>query len=742
MKPEPLILGWKSSFGGDGCSPLSVELSSLTGPARVHQECTTQDHLTSPGPSATIAALIGRRLSHYQITAKIGSGGMGEVYRAEDTRLERDVAFKVLPEEMAADRTRISRFQREAKTVAALNHPNIVTLHSVEEADGVHFLTMELVAGKAIDELLPAGGFALDRFFALAIPIADAVASAHSCGVIHRDLKPANVMVTDEGGRVKVLDFGLAKLTADDRFGGASHLKTMTRTQDGLILGTQNYMSPEQARGESVDHRSDIFSLGVLFFEMLTGDRPFKGTSAVAVLAAILKDQPAPLSRLRPDLPRHLGRVIGRCLEKAPGDRYQAASDVYNELRTLQRETVSSREQRPEAPGEAPPNNVGSVGSEAPAEAPRIAVLPLRVHSSDPELDALADGLTDGITIGLSRFPHLYVVSAGSKSASSQETADVRQLGRKLGASFAVEGSLRQAGSSIRVGVRLVDTATGTHLWAEHFDQDLAGGSLFDLQDQLVDRIVATVADTHGVLVRSIASLVKTKPVEELTAYECVIRVLDYQQRLSSDEHAELRSALEGALDRDPNNTRERALAAAQRAIEIDPTSQSGHFALAHTSFTRKDYSACRAAGERLLELNPRDTFAMAVVGLLTACSDDWDRGTSLIRQAMALNPHHSGFLNVVLAWDSYRQGEYGQALQGAEKRSMPGFYKWQCIMAAATAQLGRYDAAREHVDRLLALIPDFETVARQDLSKEFASESFIEHFLEGLQKAGLEIKG
>jgi tetratricopeptide (TPR) repeat protein len=283
--------------------------------------------------------LIGRHLSHFTITAKLGEGGMAEVYRAVDTKLERTVALKVLPEEMASDPQRLARFQREAKTVAALNHPNIVTIFSVEEADGIHFLTMELVAGKALNELLPKGGFSLDRFLALATPIADAVASAHAQGIVHRDLKPANVMVTDEGDRVKVLDFGLAKPDTAADGGDASQLLTLTQTQEGLILGTPHYMSPEQARGEPVDSRSDIFSLGAMFFELATGRRPFQGAASLELLSSLLKDPPPRLLEIRPELPRHLGRVIGRCLEKAPADRYKTARDVYNELRALHEET-------------------------------------------------------------------------------------------------------------------------------------------------------------------------------------------------------------------------------------------------------------------------------------------------------------------------------------------------------------------------------------------------------------------
>src|SRR5210317_1368231 len=250
--------------------------------------------------------MIGRSLAHFTITGLLGRGGMGEVYQAVDNKLGRDVALKVLPADMAADPARLARFVREAKMVAGLNHPNIVTLFSVEEADGVHFLTMELVEGKTLDDLVPSNGLTLERFFELATPIADAVASAHGRGIVHRDLKPTNVMVTDQGRRVKVLDFGLAKLTETRTPDGLTEMPTEALTQEGIVVGTPHYMSPEQAKGDVVDQRSDIFSLGVVLFEMATGRRPFQGESSIELLSSVLKDTPQAVTAIKPELPRHL----------------------------------------------------------------------------------------------------------------------------------------------------------------------------------------------------------------------------------------------------------------------------------------------------------------------------------------------------------------------------------------------------------------------------------------------------
>ena len=283
--------------------------------------------------------MIGQTLGHYRIVREIGAGGMGVVYQAEDTTLGRQVALKILPPELAADDERRSRFAREARAVATLNHPNIVTVHSVEESGGTHFITMELVKGKTLADLLPRQGFALGGFFDIAIPLADAVAAAHQQGITHRDLKPANVMISD-AGRMKVLDFGLAKAMVGD---GSRHsaLPTQTATQAGHTVGTPAYMSPEQAQGGPVDTRSDIFSLGIVFYEMLTGRRPFEGSNAASVISAILRDTPRPVTELQPAVPRALARVVDRCLAKNPVDRFQSALDLRHSLEEVKQDVDS-----------------------------------------------------------------------------------------------------------------------------------------------------------------------------------------------------------------------------------------------------------------------------------------------------------------------------------------------------------------------------------------------------------------
>ena len=280
----------------------------------------------------------GHKLGAYEIVCPLGAGGMGEVYRARDPKLGRDVALKVLPPEVTTEPGRLERFDREARAIAALNHPHIVTIYSTEDADGVRFLTMELVDGCTLSDLIAPGGMPIGRFLDIAPPLADALAAAHQKQITHRDLKPGNVMVSNDG-RVKVLDFGLARVG-----GGEASDETLTRapiTHHGTLVGTMPYMSPEQVEGRALDARSDLFSLGVIFYELLSGERPFKGASSPALMSAILRDTPPPIGERRPDVPEAIGRLLARLLEKRPEDRVQTARDVFNELRLVRRQLDS-----------------------------------------------------------------------------------------------------------------------------------------------------------------------------------------------------------------------------------------------------------------------------------------------------------------------------------------------------------------------------------------------------------------
>lgn len=706
--------------------------------------------------------MIGQTISHYRVIEKLGSGGMGVVYRATDTKLGRDVALKVLPREMANDPERLARFQREARAVAALNHPNVVTLHSVEEYNGVYFLTMELVEGHPLDHLISASRLPLERILEIARALAEALAAAHEKGILHRDLKPANVMVTNDG-RVKVLDFGLAKDVRVENANGAT-LTSVAHTQAGMVMGTPAYMSPEQVSGRTLDHRTDIFSLGVILHEMATGRRPFDGASSAELMSAILRDTPPYVTELRADLPTNLANVIRRCMEKDPRQRVQTAGEVSRELRDL-------LQSAPMAPATAslPASHPELRPDSAAARVEEgfwVAVLPFKYSGSNADLTAVAEGLTEDIVTGLCRFSYLKVISRGSTSRYTHQTVvDLRVVARELGARYVMEGSLRQAGTKVRIAAQLIDAGSGASLWAESYDRLFRPEAVFELADDVVPRIVSTVADTQGILPHSMTEALRNRDPETFTPYEALLRSFGHNQRLSAAEHAVARAALERAVQQPPErgdcwamlswlyreeythgfNLRpdplDRALTAARRAIDVAPSNHLAHAALAAVLFFLHERGAFRASAERALALNSMDGLTHAYLGFQIAYSGDWERGCALAERAMQLNPHHPGWYWFPLVLNAYRQREYQRALDLALKVNIPGFWRTQLMLAASNAQLGNHQAARNAAQDLLKIRPDFAGVARIELEKWWEPE-LIEHLLEGLRKAGLEVAG
>lgn len=693
--------------------------------------------------------MIDRTLNHFQILDRLGKGGMSEVYIAEDLKLKRKVALKVLPEEMARDAARLERFQREAETIAALNHPNIVTIYSVEESDGIHFLTMELVEGETLNQLIPPDGMELKSFLQIASPVAEALSAAHEKGIIHRDLKPTNIMVTREG-RTKILDFGLAKLLRDDSDPNASHVETHIETEEGIILGTFPYMSPEQIQGKRLDHRTDIFSLGIIFYEMLTGLRPFRGDTSAELISSILRDTPDPVTDLKTDLPEHLERIIRRCLMKDPKDRYQTARDVYNELHDITGISGSSPRSRAAAA-----TSTGEMW---------IAVLPFQVPAANSEMEDFADGLHQDITAALSQFSYLSVIARNSTLRFEGQSGDIRLIGNQLGARYVLQGGIRKAGSLIRLNIQLVDTVSGTNLWAETYNRDLQNSDIFTVQDEITDRVAATVADNFGVLVRSMVATLESKPDEELTANEYVIRFFGYYMRLTPDAHAKIRPTLENAIKRIPRqadiwgclsivyqneysfgfntlpNALDRALMAAQRAVELNRTSQLAYEALAMVHFLRHDLAAFAPAADRAMSLNPRNSNTFAYLGNLLVFTRDFEKGTRLTRKAMEMNPHHAGWFHFALIWDHYSRDEFDKVLEHTNRVNMPGFFWPPLIIASVCGQLGRKSEATIALNELLTIDPEFASHARNYIEPWLYATGFIEPLLDGLQKAGLEI--
>ncbi len=706
--------------------------------------------------------MTGQSIAHYRVTSKLGEGGMGAVYRATDTKLNREVAVKVLPPAFARDAERMARFTREAQVLALLNHPNIAQIYGIEESGGTQALVMELVEGRTLDKAFPLGGIPPAQFFDVAVALADALHAAYQKRITHRDLKPANIMVTGDG-RVKILDFGLARVAeaAPADFDMAATRTGLT--QAGTIIGTIPYMSPEQIEARPLDHRTDLFSLGVLLYEMATGARPFRGDTSPALMASILLERPKPVVLVRPDIPEEVSRLIGRCLEKDPRDRVQTAQEILVELKALRRVYDSG------VTAARTPQPSGSRAGDM-----KIAVAPFASRTASSESEDFADGLTEDITAGLSRFPYLSVVtrpsspslpsSPGSPSLpSSPRPVAPGSTGEQLGARYIIEGSVRSAARTIRVNARLVDTQTGAHMWAETYTRDTQAADLFALQDDITNHIVATVADGSGVLVRSMGNPLRDRPCDELTMSELILRYQVFMQQFQPDEHARLRTALESALQREPAHAEAwaclamlyhheyshsinplpdplgRLRAAAERAIEADSVCQRGWWGLAISCFYVRDLPGLRAAAERAISLNPLSTTILASIGMLRAYAGDWDEGVANARRAMEINPHHPGWYYWPSFYNSYRQHAYEDAFQIAKRFNMPAFYWTPLCIAVTAGKLGRRADAQAALEALGKL--DSALLHPERLRAAFAIWQWDVHLLDDLMDGFLKAK-
>ena len=557
----------------------------------------------------------GVRLGPYEILAPIGAGGMGEVYRARDTKLNRDIALKILPEAFARDTDRLARFRREARVVAALNHPHVVTIFSIEEHDGVPFMTMELVEGSTLAQVIAGGALAPARFFDIAIAIADALSAAHRKQIIHRDLKPANVMVTEDG-RVKILDFGLARALDGDAIQSGEEV-THLGTQVGTVVGTMPYMSPEQLETKPLDHRTDLFSLGIMMYELLTGSRPFRGDSPAALMSSILRDHIRPIAERRPDLPEGVGRVVDGCLKKSPRERIQTASEIHSALQASRRAWESRAAQSPQP--------AATDTMLRPAErAASIAVLAFTDMSASKDQDWFCDGIAEEILNALTPLKGLRVAARRSAFFFKGKGDDLRAIGEKLNVTTVLEGSVRRAGDRVRITVQLSDVANGYQLWSERYDRDLK--DIFDVQDEIAraiaERLRVTLAAGKG-------DRLVAQATTNVEAYQLYLRGRALVDRRGASVRAGL-DLLRTAAELDPGyslawagiadaltvlaysgavrgvKSRAEAMAAAKRSIELEPSSAAGHAALACASLLFENNAAiAKREFEHVLNLHP-----------------------------------------------------------------------------------------------------------------------------------------
>ncbi len=701
-----------------------------------------------------------RTIGHYEVLEKLGAGGMGEVYRARDTKLGRDVALKMLPENLAQDPARVERLTREARAVAGLNHPNIVTLHSIEESDGRHFITMECVSGQTLERAIGREGMAIDRLLDIATPLAEALAAAHDVGVVHRDLKPANIMVGDDG-RPKILDFGLAKQTAP-RPEGASAMETEPLlTQEGTVVGTLPYMSPEQLQGSLVDARTDIYALGAMLYEMATGTRPHAGKSHAELISAILRDTPPPAGELRDDLPSELERLIARCLEKEPARRMQTARDVFNELDTLRASHVAQAtpSARPSQPTRSRsrerrrvPVVLGGLAVALVAMAlvwqsrsgcatgptdPSVAVLPFTNSSGDPETEYLSAGITEILINRLSENSSLRVMSRHSVARFDDAATDPRDAGRQLGVASVITGYVDVRGDKLVVGAELLDVEDGRQMWGNRFERDktefltvereIAAKIGEKLRRQLPGRAASNDARAGGDIATAAAETIDPE------AYDLYLRGRYLMLGTSNDGPSRAQELFRQAIEREPrfalayaalgesyvklawfnSRARERtvpqAKAALQRALQLDDQLSEAYVLAGEIAlYFDWDWEAAGEAYRKAIELKPENDLAHREYASYLSLMARYEEAIAEARVAQKLDPL-SVYASHQLGYNLMVAGRLREAAAEFEKAlDLNPTWVWGNIKVGLTyALLGEIDKARAAAQRADALLGD-----------------------------------